>query len=173
MKEKTFGDQNQSRWSHLLYSRGMSTFEVLIAFAIFILILTAIILVSFGSQKVILEGENSFSLLYKAKSMIDEIPFSDFDALTSKKEDDGLYTKEIIIEPVTNYAKKGIGSASLAGNSVKTVLSEIVIDPDENEPVDTCNLYLNSDWKGPRQTHSLVFSAFDTLTKIDILNKKI
>ena len=66
---------------------GFSTLELLIAFAVLTLSLTAVILVAFGNQSVAIDTELAQRALYLAAKNLDEagaLAISDFDALGDK-----------------------------------------------------------------------------------------
>ena len=54
------------------YVNGFATLEILIAFAVLILSISAVILLAFGNQSIIVDSRTNSEALYKAQKMLEE-----------------------------------------------------------------------------------------------------
>src|SRR3989338_9394963 len=63
MKEQSIGKK---------YMKGFATLEILIAFAVLILSISAVILLVFGNQSIIIDSQTNSEALYKAQKMLEE-----------------------------------------------------------------------------------------------------
>lgn len=153
----------------------MSTVEILIAFSLFILIITAVILVSYGSQSMVLDAELSESALYKAKEGLEIATTENFNSLVEGSSLDGIYTREVRIQSISNFAKELQSKVSWneGGRNKNVTLTEIVTDWEHAEGGDTCDLFLNDDWKNPSIIKSISDSDLNFITQIDVFDKKI
>ena len=90
-------------------SRGQSTLELLVALVVIILTVSAIIVVSFGNQSLSVETELSNLALLKAREDLEDARADareNWAGLVSNSQNDGQFTREIIVENVSNYEKK-------------------------------------------------------------------
>lgn len=89
----------------------MSTLEIMIAFAIISLTMTAVILISFGNQKVAADTETNNEALYKAKELFEDaraLSRRDFNAVTSLVQLDDIYTKTLLVSDLTPCRKEAL-----------------------------------------------------------------
>ncbi|MDP3954242.1 MAG: hypothetical protein Q8Q06_02395 [bacterium] len=89
---------------------GFSTIEIVLAFAIIIVVLSAIILVVFGNQTVAVDNEINNEALYKAKEIVETARADakeDFYGLAGSTSLDDIYTKVLGISDI-NLCKKSI-----------------------------------------------------------------
>ncbi|MEO8637469.1 MAG: hypothetical protein ABI430_01030 [Candidatus Taylorbacteria bacterium] len=152
-------------------SQGMSTLEILVAFSVGILVITAVILVSFGSRSMILQAELSLIALAKAKSGLEIFLLEDFYSLQNTLVADGIFEKTITVEPITNFAKSVESAVSWDGGKHQVVLSRIATNSENALGTDTCDMFLTDDWSNPSEIASI--SSLTDITQIDVLNNKI
>lgn len=88
---------------------GQSTLEILIAFAILILGISAVIVVGFGNQSLIIDTQFNNQALYLARQALENTLVAarvNFNGVTGTSSDDGTYSTEIIVENIDSSTKK-------------------------------------------------------------------
>src|SRR3989344_108068 len=88
---------------------GQTTLEALIALAIFVVTITTVATVYFGSQSAVVDARLNNQALYLAREDLEEARATardDFDSLVSSETTSGLYTREIIVEDLSAYNKR-------------------------------------------------------------------
>ena len=90
------------------WNKGMATLEILMAFAILILCMSAVILVVFGNQSMAVDSETNNEAISKAQALLEEARADsreDFASVeTSSIENDDIYQKQIIVDPFATTA---------------------------------------------------------------------
>src|SRR3989344_2893867 len=85
----------------LCLSKGFSTLEILIAFAVLILCITAVILVVFGNQSVAVDTQTNIEAISKAKALLEKARADsreDFESIeTSSEINDDIYKKQLVV----------------------------------------------------------------------------
>jgi hypothetical protein len=131
MKEESIGKYR--------YQRGGSTLELLIAFAVLIMSVTAVIMVGFGNQSVSVDTETSSEALSRAQKALEDARAQsrkDFFQVASLGSDEKieslLYRKELEIIDFSECKKEAISKVEWATSTprpqfveVKTVLTDI------------------------------------------------
>lgn len=105
MKEQS-GGKNKI-W--LAHRRGSSTLEILIAFAVLMLSLTAMVSISFGNQSMSLDTETNNEALYMAKGALEEaraLSRLSFASVLTATVSDSIYTKTLEVSDLTPCRKE-------------------------------------------------------------------
>jgi len=91
-------------------NKGMSTLEILLAFAILILAITAVIGMVFGNQSITVDAETNTEALTKATQQLEEARADSrkdfFSVISQNSTPDSIYTKELTIEDLTPCKKQ-------------------------------------------------------------------
>ena len=115
--------------------------ELLIAFAILSLSLTAVVLVAFGNQAYAIDTELAQRALYLAEKKLDETiggaanDYDDFLALQNSTTDFGRYTSNVTITDISECAKRVDSTISWTQGlrNLDTILSSVVINTDASD----------------------------------------
>ncbi|MCX6759555.1 MAG: hypothetical protein NT012_03275 [Candidatus Nealsonbacteria bacterium] len=175
---------------------GFSTLEMLIAMAILIMVISAVILVSFGSQSMLIDSQTNSEALNKAQELLEEVQ-----ALARKDYKlvnpvatitDGIYQKKIDVETQPDFfTKKVTATVSWLGEhnrNLNVQLSALVTNFNNAVGGDTCDSVLrdntgatNADvWKTPQVKNSITdfaqlagVSGIYPITDIDAYKGKL
>ncbi len=159
--------------------RGFSTLEILIAFVVIILSITAVIIVMFGNQSTGIASQTNSEATQKAQKMLEEaqanstLDFSLVNNIAPIAED--IYTKSLLVEVVDFFTKKVTAKVSwkndnTANQSVN--LSTLITAPENVNGGTTCNSVLSGDWAHPQSLGSADVGQNNGGTDVDILNTK-
>jgi Tfp pilus assembly protein PilV len=169
---------------------GFSTLEMLIAMAILILVISAVILVSFGSQSMLIDSQTNSEALNKAQKLLEEAQAKarkDFNLVNPVAEfTDGIYQKKVDVElwkdPITDlpdfFTKKVTATVSWKGEhnrNLNVSLSALVTNFNNAVGGDTCNSVLTGDWTQPNPPKIIFVSDVDTDSSlsVDAYNRKL
>jgi Tfp pilus assembly protein PilV len=98
------------------FNKGFSTLEILLAFAILILAITAVIGIGFGNQSITVDAETNTEALNKAQSILEDARASttmDYFSIVSKSfPTDSIYTKDLIVNDLTPCKKQATSTVS-------------------------------------------------------------
>lgn len=149
-QELLFGNKN----------RGVSTLEILIAFAILTLSISAVILVVFGSQSMAVDTQNNIEAVSKAQAELEKVRADarlDFNLVNPKSDPESSgpleYTKTLAVEPDGFFTKKVTSTVSwpsAGGRTLSVIFSTLVTNPEAVEGGDTCSSVLLGNWKSPQ-----------------------
>jgi Tfp pilus assembly protein PilV len=121
MKARLFGSAGDAPRA---YARGFSTLEILIAFAILTLSMTAVIMVVFGNQSLAVDTETNVEALGKAQALLEQTRANaraDFNSVnsTTTTETSGplFYTKTLAVADITQCKKQATGIVSWQAGS--------------------------------------------------------
>lgn len=136
-------------------TRGFSTLEILIAFAILILSMSSVIMLVFGNQSVSVDTQTNNEALYKAQSMLETaraLSRQDFSSVASiAAVADGIYQKslDVVVDPNDPNVKQVTSTLSwtTAGRNLFVHLSTILTNPISGN---ICNPNPLGDWLHPR-----------------------
>src|SRR3989344_3746845 len=96
------------------YVNGFATLEILIAFAVLILSISAVILLVFGNQSIIVDSRTHSEALYKAQKMLEEAraasrqDFFSVNSITTTSDD--IYQKTLNVIDLTQCEKQAIST---------------------------------------------------------------
>lgn len=114
-----------------MIGRGSSTLEILIAFAMLVLTMTAVILLFFGNQSISIDTQTNTEALYKAHGLLETARaasrqnFLSIVSTTSTEVLGGLaYTQSLVVEDISECKKQATSSTtySLSPLRAQTVL---------------------------------------------------
>jgi hypothetical protein len=177
---------------------GFMTIELLIAFAILLINITGVVLLLNQNQNLALSNETNNEATAFAKAQIEKIKSEAVNSLgsvvSSGPTNDGIYTKEIIVEDLdasyddpdteideTLFMKKVTSLISWAGiNDPFIKLETLITNPEATYGGDTCSAVLTGDWTNPQkieyefgnQILNDTSSGFP-ITSIQVFNKKM
>ncbi len=157
MKEEYLGKKKQ---------KGFSTVEMLIAMAILIMIISAVILVSFGSQSLLVDSQTNSEALNKAQELLEEAQAKarkDYKLVNPVAEFvDGIYKKKVDVATQPDFfTKKVTATVSWTGEGNRNLdvqLSALVTNFENAVGGDTCDSVLspNADaWENPQIKNSI------------------
>ena len=139
---------------------GFSTIELLIAMVIILSAISSVILVSFGNQSMLPEGELNTGALKRAQALVEsEKAFArqDFRTITSMTAaTDGVYTSAVDVDnfPSDVHTTKRITATVSwqdATHQERDVrLTELLTDFADASTTDTCDSTLSGDWSSPK-----------------------
>ena len=169
--------------------KGFSTLELMIAMVILIMVVSAVILVSFGSQSTLVDSQTNNEALNKAQEFLESAQANarkDFNLVVpiSKHPDpeDAIYQNEVdvITDPNNNgdfFTKKVTAKVSWLGEhnrNLSVQLSSLVTNFENAVGGDTCSSVLTGDWKNPNIVN---FSVSDvgsgSSLSVDVYNHKL
>ena len=169
------------------YTQGMSTLEILIAFTILMLCLSAVMLVAFGNQSVVIDSQISEEAISIAQAMLEETratakpDFNLVNPFTQTETREGFVfdktlevhtsatdaTLDLWTKKVTSSVSWQIGdkNSSILFTTLLTNLSAI-------DGGNTCSSVITGDWKNPQTESTIDFSSISptgtySLTDLD------
>lgn len=135
-------------------NRGVSTLEILIAFAILTLSISAVIMVVFGNQSIAIDTQTNVEAISKAQKLLEEqraLSRDDFAAVDDIAETtDDVYTTSVIKEDINSSTKRvtSLVSWPAGGRSLSVKLSTILTD--WLHPAPKCSPVITGNWKKPK-----------------------
>ncbi len=143
----------------ITHARGFATLEIIIALAIVSLALSAVILVSFGSQFVLVDNQTSSEALTKAQEVLElarAASHTDFKLLNPTTQTDGMYTKSLAVSSPDFFQKKVDATVSWqTGSRLQHVtLTELIANLGAADKSDTCDSNPSGDWTHPYVVNS-------------------
>ena len=142
-------------------SAGFSTLEILIAFGVLIMAVTAVILVIFGNQSVAVDTETNSEALSKAQAMLEVARADsrfDFNLVNPKTttEVSGplTYTKKLDVNQINLFTKQATSTVAweMGNRTLYVALTTLLANPQEVDGGDTCSSVLTGDWMNPQKT---------------------
>lgn len=157
---------------------GFSILEIIIAFAVFILSLSAVILILFSTQSAFVATQTNNEALTKAHTMIEEARASsteDFSLVNPIAPfQDGIYTESLRVSNLDFFTKVATSTVTWQTNNNSNQSVELVTlftDPKSASVGDTCNQTLTGDWTHPKLLGSVDIGSNNIGTDVDVLNK--
>jgi type II secretory pathway pseudopilin PulG len=162
--------------------KGFATLEILIAFTILILSMTAVIVVAFSNQSVSVDTQTSSEALARAEAQLEQTRVAglqDFSSVVSKAgttEQSGpiAYTKKLDVADLTPYSKQATSTVSWtsAGRLLSVILSTILTDPIGASGGSKCSPTLTGDWTAPQIYGYTDFSSSAGATGVSVAGTK-
>ncbi|HEV8677452.1 MAG TPA: hypothetical protein VN701_01315 [Candidatus Paceibacterota bacterium] len=135
-------------------ARGVSTLEILIAFAILSLTLTAAVLVVFGNQSVSIDSQTNIEALSKAQAQLESaraLSRQDFSQVASLgPAPDDIYKKTLMVEPIDAFTKRATSLVSWASGGRSLSVKLVTILTDFGSIAGSCAPAQDGDWKNPQ-----------------------
>lgn len=143
-------------------ARGFSTLEMMIAMAVMVMILSAVILVSFSNQGALVGGETNAEAMTKAQALLEQeqqLARKDFRLVNSfATTTDGIYKKWTFVEPWSSdpYSMKKVSTFVTWEDQRKItrslILTTLLSDFTNAVGGDTCSSAPVGDWSAPQGT---------------------
>jgi hypothetical protein len=143
------------------YKKGALTLELLIAFAILVINITAIVLLINGGQSIYIDSETNSEAISKAESLLDKtksdaaIDFNLVNPSTTTETSGGLtYTKKVEVAQTGLFTKEVTSTISWlaeGGRTLSIILKTLITNPDAVDGGDTCSSVMSNPegWKTP------------------------
>lgn len=139
-------------------NNGSITLEILIAFSILIINITAVMLIISGSQSMSIDSQTNREAITNAENWLEQARFdalSDFSSVISKNDSDGFYTRNLIVisdpSDPTNEDKKLVTSNVSWNNGGKALFVKFsTLITNFKNLSNTCNSTLVGDWTNPQ-----------------------
>ena len=179
---------NMKKYFYNKISFGSITLELLIAFTILIINISAVMLIVSNNQSFSLDIEMNSQAIYKASSEIEK-------AVTSSKIDfnlvnpisyfeDGVYQKELIVEQIDFFTKKILSKIiwkNILGYDQEIEIRRLLTNIEATDGGDTCSSILtdSASWKMPSYYNysSVNFSGLNSrgirISDLDVFNNKL
>lgn len=153
---------------------GTVTLELLIAFAILILNLTAVILILNSSQFMFIDTTTNQEAIIKAESMLEQAYADskhDFNLInTTSPTVEEIYQKRLIVETLDFFTKKVTSLITWQNEkrSQKVELVTLITNPAAVNGGDTCNSTPSGDWSNPQLLGSINMGQGTGATDVDV-----
>lgn len=141
------------------YRKGSSTIEILIAFALLVLTMSAVITVAFGNQSLSVDTQIDSEALYKAQALLEQVRATsrqDFTLVASQAsvaEQSGpiSYTKKLDVTDIDSYTKQATSTVSWqsGGRTLSIVLSTLLTNS-QAAAGNQCSPTITGDWTAPQ-----------------------
>ncbi len=146
---------------------GIATLEILIAFTIFILCISAVIIVNFGNQSIAIDSQIKNEAITKAQEMLEKARAdSRFDfnlvnsSTTTETNNSLVFIKNLNVvtsdtDPTLDLWTKRVTSKvtwQTAGRTLDTIFSTLLTNKEAVSGGDTCSSVLTGDWTNPEIT---------------------
>lgn len=140
---------------------GFLTLEMLIAFGILAITISAVILVVFGNQSVTVDAQTNSEALYKAQLALETARANaklDFNLVNPTTLIDGIYSRSLSVTQVDSWTKKVVSNVSWnaeGGRQPSVALTTLLTNPQGVANGTTCNSVLSNanGWKSPKAYH--------------------
>ena len=164
MQEQSTGKKIKSVDVRRLQNRGFATLEILIAFAVMILCISAVIMVAFGNQSVAIDSETNNEAISSAQSLIEKaradsrFDFNLVNPYTNTEISGSLtYTKNLNVETSATdptldlWTKRVTSSVSwpAGARTLSAIFTTLLTNKDGVSGGDTCSSVLAGDWTSP------------------------
>lgn len=167
-------------------NEGFATLEILIAFTVLILCLSAVIMVAFGNQSISVDSELNIDAISKAEALLEKARVDsnfDFNIVNPATATDAsgpvAFTKKLDVKETDLFTKEVTATVSwqLDGRNLSTYLATILTDRNAADS-DTCNSVITGDWKNPQVESSVNFSSITppgtyTISHVDAYKGKL
>jgi type II secretory pathway pseudopilin PulG len=154
---------------------GFSTLEILIAFTLLILALSAVTLVAFGNQSLSIDSQTSEEALFKAQKQLEEARASArqnfFSLASSGAVSEDIYEKTLTVDWLDDYVKKITSLVTWKTDKLrdqKIELATIVTAPANSFRGDTCDPNLMGDWSDIQMLGHFDFSSSAGASDVDV-----
>lgn len=141
------------------HNMGFLTLEIMIALVLVTLSITAVVLVAFGNQALLVGGETHREATQKAQAMLEEtqaLARKDFNLVNpSGTTTDGIYRKRVDVtfsasEPFTKKITARVSWQNEHNVTLETNLTAFVTNFLQAAGGDTCSSVLTGDWEHPQ-----------------------
>jgi len=143
------------------YDKGFSTLEILIAFAVIILCMGAVVIVTFGNQSISVDSQNNSEAIGKAQKVLEDARATsrfDFNLVNPKTETELSgslsFLKKLEVRQVDLFTKQATSTISWqsGGRTLSVFFTTLFTNPDSVNGGGTCSSVLTGNWKVPQIT---------------------
>ncbi len=184
MKAQLTGNKSKDK-----YESGFATLEILIAFSVLILCISAVVMITFSNQFIAIDSKTSLEALSHAQSMLEKTRADseqDFNSVNSstliETSENSEFTKRLNVLQTNLFTKEVTASVSwqLGGRNLSTILATLLTNREAANGGDTCSSVLVGDWKNPQIESTISFSSLPgipastyVLTNVDAYQAKL
>lgn len=169
-------------------NKGFSTLELMISLALISLILSTVILISFGNQSFLIASQNNSGALKIAQGLIEKqqaLAQKDFNLVNPiSPENEDIYEKSVEVKLLPDFLTKEIKTIITWKNENQLdnnlVLTTLISDFNSPAGNNTCNSTLLGNWNLPIVDSIIDFSSFSnipngtyTLTNVDAYKNRL
>jgi VCBS repeat-containing protein len=136
-------------------SKGVATLEILIAFAILMLSMTAVILVVFGNQSISIDTQTNEEAVYKAKGLLETaraLSRQDFSLVAPvAASTEGIYQKSVDVTSLSSDTKQVTSNITWTsgGRNLAVHFTTLLTNPTVGN---ACSATLSGDWTAPEMS---------------------
>src|SRR3989344_5137418 len=147
---------------------GFATLEILIAFTVLILCISAVVLIAFSNQFLAIDSEASIRGLSLAQAQLEKAradSVQDFNSVnpSTATETNGtlVFTKKLNVTQPDIFTKEvaSLVSWQIGGRVLSTTLTTLLVNKNIMDGGDTCSSILSDDWKDPQTEGIIDFSS--------------
>lgn len=163
MKEQSIGNLSTSLGVNK-YKKGFATLEILIAFAILILCISAVIMIIFGNQSIAVDSEISNEAISKAQALLEKAradsgqDFNLVNPIITNENSSPYYTDKLDVETQATdstldlWTKRVTSTVSWQtyGRTFSTIFTTLLTNRNAENGGDTCSSVLTGDWTQPK-----------------------
>jgi hypothetical protein len=146
------------------YNKGFSTIEILVAMAVLVICVSAVVLILFGGQSMVVDSQTNSEALNKAQELLEKeqaLARKDFEMVNPvATASDGIYQTKINVETQADFfTKKITAEVFWLGDHNRTLsvqLSALVTNFENAVGGNTCDSVPSGDWTHPTINSFLV-----------------
>lgn len=162
------------------YRSGQSVVEILVALAIFALVISAIIVVSFGGQSLSLDAETSNEALYIAEEKLETAKANakaNWNSVVNSSGTVEIYAHELIVQDISTFEKLVTSKVTWSTDPARTQsleLQALLTAPEIISDLggDDGGEGLSGDWRNPQTLGSISLNPSGNQgTGLDVLDK--
>jgi len=136
--------------------KGFATLEILIAFTVVILSISAVIMVTFSNQSVAVDSQTNIEAISGAQAMLEQARATsrqDFDLVINiPVTSDGIYQKSLTIQTLNSDTKKATSTVTWNNGARKPAVNLVTLFTNFKNSRDTCNPTITGGWQNPQIT---------------------
>src|SRR3989344_7111259 len=157
---------------------GFATFEILLAMALIISVITVILPLLAGEQSLTIASETDQEATYKAKELLENaraasvLDFNSVASIPIGPDTDPFYNKSLDVEDIDSFTKKVTSNVSWNNGSQNLSVNLTTLLTQVNIGGDTCNPVLTGDWTDPQKLGSVDVGESNGATDVDVISKK-
>ncbi len=153
---------------------GFATFEILIAMAIIVMVISVVLPLVAGGQSILVSTTINQEAIYKAKDTLENaraLSISDFSSVkTSSPVNEDIYVKNMTVIDIDPFTKQITSNVSWqeSGRSLSVQLTTLLTNPELGS--DTCSQTLTGDWTNPLLLGTADIGQNNSGTDVDVIS---
>lgn len=140
------------------HEEGFTTLEILIAFTVLILCISAVIMISFGNQSIAVDSQINNEAISKAQALLEKAradsreDFNLVNPILPNTPPGNIYTENLDVTQTDLFTKKVTSTVSWqTGEKIlSTIFTTLLTNPEAVDGGDTCSSVLTGDWSKPQ-----------------------